>query len=204
VNSCRTLLALDNYIVTDEERIEDASFGYRYRALNEFMKLHIPDYAKEKSAEQHLFNLEVDVYRLKRIFERNSPSIMIQAVYRGYRQRNRVRQKMQDKMFKIIKIQKVVRGWITRHRFKKDLYDMLALSNQQFLLLSNKEIRQKNAGSVIKRFMLKKYREKKREQLEHRSALIIQKHVRGRQIRQRSFFQLLGLDTNPVFFILKE
>lgn len=51
VNSCRTLLALDNYIVTDEERIEDASFGYRYRALNEFMKLHIPDYAKEKSAE---------------------------------------------------------------------------------------------------------------------------------------------------------
>jgi hypothetical protein len=107
-------------------------------------------------------------------------------------------------MLKIIKIQKVVRGWITRHRFKKDLYDMLALSNQQFLLLSNKEIRQKNAGSVIKRFMLKKYREKKREHLEHRSALIIQKHVRGRQIRQRSFFQLLGLDTNPVFFILKE
>jgi Leucine-rich repeat (LRR) protein len=51
VNSCRTLLALDHYIVTDEERIEDASFGYRYRALNEFMKLHIPDYAKEKSAE---------------------------------------------------------------------------------------------------------------------------------------------------------
>jgi hypothetical protein len=85
VNSCRTLLALDHYIVTDEERIEDASFGYRYRALNEFMKLHIPDYAREKSAEQHLFNLEVDIYRLKRIFERNSPSIMIQSVYRGYR-----------------------------------------------------------------------------------------------------------------------
>ena len=46
-----TLLALDNYIITDEERIEDASFGYRFRALNEYMKLHIPDYAKEKSAE---------------------------------------------------------------------------------------------------------------------------------------------------------
>ena len=56
----------------------------------------------------------MDVYRLRRIFERNSPSIMIQAVYRGYRQRNHVRQKMQDKMFKIIKIQKVVRGWFTR------------------------------------------------------------------------------------------
>ena len=57
---------------------------------------------------------------------------------------------------------------------------MLALSNQQYLLLSNKEIRQNNAGSMIKKFMIKKYREKKREQLEHRSAIIIQKHVRGR------------------------
>jgi len=77
VNSIQSLLALDNFVITDEERIEDASFGYRFRGLNEYMKLHIPDYAKEKSAEQHLFNLEVDIYRLKRIFERNSPSILI-------------------------------------------------------------------------------------------------------------------------------
>jgi len=77
VNSIQSLLALDNFVITDEERIEDASFGYRFRGLNEFMKLHIPDYAKEKSAEQHLFNLEVDIYRLKRIFERNSPSVLI-------------------------------------------------------------------------------------------------------------------------------
>jgi hypothetical protein len=51
VNAMGCLLALDNFVITDEERIEDASFGYRFRALNEFMKLHIPDYAKEKSAE---------------------------------------------------------------------------------------------------------------------------------------------------------
>lgn len=89
--SIQSLLALDNYVITDEERIEDASFGYRFRGLNEFMKLHIPDYAKEKSAEQHLFNLEVDIYRLKRIFERNSPSILIQSLYRGYRSRNFVK-----------------------------------------------------------------------------------------------------------------
>lgn len=85
VHSIPTLLALDNFVITDEERIEDASFGYRFRALNEYMKLHIPDYARERSAEQHLFNLEVDIYRLRRIFERNSPSILIQTVYRGYR-----------------------------------------------------------------------------------------------------------------------
>ena len=51
VNSTASLLALDNFVITDEERIEDASFGYRFRGLNEFMKLHIPDYTKEKSAE---------------------------------------------------------------------------------------------------------------------------------------------------------
>ena len=77
VNSLPGLKALDNYVITDEERIEDASFGYRFRGLNEFMKLHIPDYSHERSAEQHKFNLEVDVYRLRRIFERNSPSILI-------------------------------------------------------------------------------------------------------------------------------
>jgi hypothetical protein len=51
VNSVPSLLSLDTHVITDEERIEDASFGYRFRALNEYMKLHIPDYAKEKSAE---------------------------------------------------------------------------------------------------------------------------------------------------------
>jgi hypothetical protein len=71
------LKALDNFVITDEERIEDASFGYRFRGLNEFMKLRIPDYTNERSAEQHLLNLEVDIYRLKRIFERNSPTILI-------------------------------------------------------------------------------------------------------------------------------
>lgn len=97
-----SLLALDNFVITDEERIEDASFGYRFRGLNEFMKLHIPDYAKEKSAEQHLFNLEVDIYRLKRIFERNSPSILIQSLYRGYRSRNFVKVYFNERKQKII------------------------------------------------------------------------------------------------------
>jgi hypothetical protein len=83
VNSIQGLKALDNFIITDEERIEDASFGYRFRGLNEFMKIHISDYSNERSAEQHLMNLEVDVYRLKRIFERNSPSILIQSFWRG-------------------------------------------------------------------------------------------------------------------------
>jgi phage terminase large subunit len=125
VNSIPGLKALDNFVITDEERIEDASFGYRFRALNEYMKLHIPDYLNEKSAEQHLFNLDVDVYRLKRIFERNSPSILIQSLFRGYKSRNSQKIENNKRVNNVKKIQKVVRGWLARRRFEKDLKDLL-------------------------------------------------------------------------------
>jgi len=94
------------------------------------MKLHIPDYTHERSAEQHLFNLEVDVYRLRRIFERNSPSILIQSLYRGYRSRNFVKIYFNERRQKIIKIQKVVRGFLHRRKFEKDLRDMLMYTGQ--------------------------------------------------------------------------
>jgi hypothetical protein len=84
VNSIKGLLALDSFVITDEERIEDASFGYRFRSMNEYMRLHLPEFAPEKSAEHHLMNLQVDVYRLRRIFERNSPAILIQSLWRGF------------------------------------------------------------------------------------------------------------------------
>lgn len=91
VNSIPGLKALDHHVITDEERIEDASFGYRFRGLNEFMKWAPPDFTSERSAERHIFFLEVDAYRLKRLFERNSPSILIQSLYRGYRSRNQAK-----------------------------------------------------------------------------------------------------------------
>lgn len=49
-NSSTSLLALDNYLVTDEERLEDACFGYRFRSMNEFMKLHLPEFPTHKTA----------------------------------------------------------------------------------------------------------------------------------------------------------
>jgi hypothetical protein len=114
VNSIQHLLALDTYIITDEERIEDASFGYRFRGMNEFMKIHLPDYGNERSAEQHLLNLEVDVYRLKRIFERNSPTILIQSFWRGCASRNQSKTLFLKQERIVTKIQAVVRGMLTR------------------------------------------------------------------------------------------
>jgi hypothetical protein len=68
------------------------------------MKLHIPDYTNERSAEQHLLNLEVDVYRLKRIFERNSPSILIQSFWRGCISRNNIKEYWKKRQAIIIKL----------------------------------------------------------------------------------------------------
>lgn len=47
-------------------------------------------------------------------------------------------------------------------------------------MMTNQQIRQRSAGFVIKKFMMKKYREKKREQREIKSTIVIQRHVRGR------------------------
>ena len=90
-----------------------------------------------------MFNLEVDIYRLKRIFERNSPSTLIQSLYRGYKSRNYVKVYFNERKQKIIKIQKVTRGWLMRKKFKKDLRDMLVYTKQEYLMMSNAELRRR-------------------------------------------------------------
>jgi hypothetical protein len=60
---------------------------------------------------------------------------------------------------------------------------MLESTNQQHLLLSNNQLRQRSAGTLIKRFMMKKLKEKKREQLEIKSVIVIQSVFRGRKVR---------------------
>ena len=65
--------------------MEDASFGNRYRSMSRYMKIHSPEFVENLTAEKHLFNLEIDTYRLRRIFERNSPIRRIQSLYRGFR-----------------------------------------------------------------------------------------------------------------------
>lgn len=126
------------------------------------MKLHIPDYLYEKSAEQHLFNLEVDVYRLKRIFERNSPSILIQSLYRGYRSRNFMKIYFNERTSKVIKIQKHVRGWLSRRKFEKDLKDLLKYTGDEDLLLTTDEIRMRNCKLKIFHLLFKNWMMKRR------------------------------------------
>jgi hypothetical protein len=97
-----------------------------------------------------------------------------------------------------------VRGWLTRKRFRKDLMDMLAYTGQEHLLMTNKELRERSAGFIIKKFILKKFREKKHEELRERSALHIQRIVRGRQARLKSFYDAIELDKYPRILFLRE
>ena len=101
-----------------------------------------------------MFNLEVDVYRLRRIFERNSPSILIQSLYRGYRSRNYVKIYFNERRQKIIKIQKIARGFLLRMRLKRDLRDMLKYTNEEHLMMTNVELRQRAATRRIYEQML--------------------------------------------------
>ena len=137
VNQIRSLLALDDFIITDEERVEyNSPIAFRFRALSNHMKILIPKFQENQSADQHLFNLEVDLYRVRRLFERNSPSIRIQAFFRGYKVRTNSYYSAADRNRAAIKIQKVFRGWSCRNKAKRELTKFLKENNQEELLLS--------------------------------------------------------------------
>lgn len=126
VNQIRSLLALDDFIVTDEERIEYYSpIAVRFRALSTHMKILIPKFQENMSADQHLFNLEVDLYRLRRLFERNSPAIRIQAFFRGYKIRSHSFYSAADRNRAAVKIQRIYRGWACRTKARRELTKFL-------------------------------------------------------------------------------
>jgi len=52
-----------------------------------------------------------------------------------------------------------------RKKFKKDLRDMLVYTKQEYLMMSNTELRKRRAGLRIKRFIVKKFRERKLREL---------------------------------------
>lgn len=53
-----------------------------------------------------------------------------------------------------------------RKKFKRDLRDMLVYTKQEYLMMSNVELRKRRAGLQIKRFLVKRFRDKKLFELE--------------------------------------
>jgi hypothetical protein len=168
------------------------------------MKIYIPEFIPNLSAEKHLFNFEVDIYRLKRIFERNSPSIRIQSLFRGFRVRTTYKNYFKRKRKSIIKIQKLVRGWILRKNMRRELYDIMKEEGLAHLTFTSQQIRERVAkAKIVKaiRFHVKRIRERKLYQ-EH--VMRIQRIYRGRRARVLNYIKVFDLDKYPTIFILKE
>ena len=115
--------------------------------------------------------MEVDVYRLKRIFERNSPSILIQSLYRGYKSRNFITFYYKKRTANAITIQKNVRGWLRRKAFEKDLKELLAKTGDEDLLLTTEEIRKRDNAKYLFKHMYAYWKMKKRERTRWAAAL---------------------------------
>ena len=180
VNQIRSLLALDDYIITDEERAEyNSPVALRFRALNNHMKILIPKFQENQSADQHLFNLEVDLYRIRRLFERNSPSIRIQAFYRGYKVRTNAFYSASDRIRAAVRVQKIFRGWLCRTRARRELNKFLREQNQEELLLSQPQYRLFRANKLLAEAMRRFAAKFRRERLLQRSALKIQNRWRA-------------------------
>eukprot|EP00347_Sterkiella_histriomuscorum_P020497 403337573 len=207
VNHMKNLKALDEYIITDEEKMLYLSpNAIRFRAMSyQYMKIYVPKFLENQSAEKHLFSLEVEIYRIKRLFERNSPSIRIQAVYRGFNYRNKAVFSYSQKKQAAIKIQKVVRGWLYRKKIKRELKALLKQSGIDYLLMSQEEYRHYRAVILIEKAIHKWIRMRRKIRLHNYSATIIQKVWRSKYTKHHSFLQAMELTQDQSnFYFLKE
>ena len=139
------------------------------------------------AADQHLFSLEVDVYRIKRLYERNSPSIRIQCLWRGFFYRSKAIFSYSQKKRAAIKIQKVVRGWLNRLRVKNELKALLKVKGMDYLLMSQAEFVRYRAVVKIEKAMFRYIRKSRKEKLLYYSATLMQKNFRSKLIKHSSF-----------------
>lgn len=121
-----TLKALDFYICTEEEKMGMMTLD------PENAKIWIQDTSDIRNFKQHL-------YKLQRKWERSSPIIRIQSLWRRYRVRKHVGGHFTERDKKAVMIQKHVRGWLMRKKWKKDLEQLLKDTNNEYLLYTPEE-----------------------------------------------------------------
>ena len=144
LESLPSLLALDFHIATQEERLG---------IINpdpEKSKIWIQDCTDLRSLKQHL-------YKLRRKYEKCSPVIKIQSLWRSYYVRKHMGGHLSERDQHAIIIQKHVRGWLLRLRLRRDLEQLLKDTNNEFLLYTPQEYVYFKAVRTIENFY-KKYK----------------------------------------------
>ena len=141
---------------------------------------------------------------MKRCYERNSPSILIQSLFRGYKSRNYFKVYFNQRTSNAVYIQRHVRGWLQRRKFMKDLKEILAYTNDEDLLLSTEEVTRRNYAQFIFYYMKRWWLRLKRDRRRREATLKIQAFYRGRFVKHSSFVNALQLSQYPKIYFLKE
>lgn len=123
IDSLPGLLALDFHISTQEERMQIQ------RPDPELAKIWIQDASDMRAFHQHL-------YKLRRKWEKCSPVIKIQSLWRRYCVRKNMGGHLSERDQHAITIQRHVRGWLLRLKLRKDLEQMLRDTDNEYLLFT--------------------------------------------------------------------
>ncbi|ETV85488.1 hypothetical protein, variant [Aphanomyces astaci] len=154
VNQMPFLLAVDDHVITDEEKIENAQFGPRFQAKHDRMFVHMwspwlhgpPMVSTNEAVAPALARTLVS---LKRLVESNSPVIIAQRVWRGYCSRKWKMRPLHIMRHAVHTIQRVVRGsWLRRHLWTQ-LRQVLVPLHKERLLLPTWEMQRYRAAPRI-------------------------------------------------------
>ena len=168
------------------------------------MLINIPPFPAEPDASLHLIQFEADIYQLKRTFEKNSPAIIIQRHYRGFKSRMGILNQMKSKIQSIYNIQRHIRGFLCRKRLKEQLYKLLEEDNMQGLMVTYKELQMKRAARVIQVHWRFHRKNRNVNNLLVRSCITIQKNFKSKIHREYGFVESYQLDQYPRLYFLKE
>jgi myosin heavy subunit len=191
---------MDLYVITDEERIEDASYGNRFKAMNEFMLIQLPEFKENMSAEKHIDTLDAELYQLRRRYELNSPIIRIQAAYRAFKVRQKYSKRLTKVRWAIRKIQKVYRGFKLRNKMKKELYELMAIKKTPYLMMSNEEMKEYYAKRLLKKYIKRFATTHKTKKKKTVNAGVVQKYFRYFVAKEHSYIKAFQLEQYPWFY----
>ena len=142
-----------------------------------------------------------EVFRLKRLFEHSSPVIMIQTVYRGYRERKIYKRIIHQAKEAAKRIQKIVRGYLLRKRNMTELKQL----EQELGTPSLTSVglgKERNPFILYYCFLKCFYLlHKIRTRIKNKSILKLQKVIKGRIARSHSYVRALEIEKYPRMYI---
>ncbi|XP_074661836.1 uncharacterized protein LOC141914513 [Tubulanus polymorphus] len=112
VNSIWSLKALDNFVISDEEIIEESAFGGRFSTMHPAFYINLsPAIPKDSTYVEHLTIIQHLISEINLIMARHSPVLIIQRYIRGYLTRKRYKLVQDTRVWAAIIIQRKWRDY---------------------------------------------------------------------------------------------